>query len=125
MHFESYSHGFLVETDENHHKEYNQPCEWSKILMHSQSLVQTFNVSKITVIRFNPDAWKVADVTTSFPFENRLNELRNVILNCLSAQDMRLAVFHMFYPCATVEDFVVQTEHSVVEEWFTELAKGA
>ncbi len=125
MHFENQRHGFLIEIDEDYHQNYTKTCEWSKILKHSQSLVQTFDLQSITVIRFNPDAWKVAGETRPFAFKNRLNELRNVIVNCLSAQDVRLAVFHMFYPCETVDDFVVQTEHSVVEEWFTELAKSA
>ncbi len=123
LHFAEERHAFIIETDEHFHKEYDQSCEWSKILNHAQSLLQTFDLLYVTVIRFNPDAWKVAGKTTRYSFENRLRRLQEVIEECVSGKyrDRTFTFFQMFYPTDTMDDIVVEASAATVEAWFSKL----
>ncbi len=122
LHFPAASHAFIIETDENCHNEYNNSCEWSKILNHAQSLLQTFDLHNVTVIRFNPDAWKVAGKTVNFSFKDRLELLKSVIERRMASGGGRMfTVFHMFYPVAVAGGGVVESTPETVEARLSEV----
>lgn len=123
-------HAFIIETDENYHKGYEPKCEWEKILNHSQSLHQSFELDKITIIRFNPDVWKVNEITTRFYFKERVKVLHDLIIKSLNSQDNSLYVFHLFYPVETkIENPILknlavrQSSQKEINNWIKELIR--
>ncbi len=98
MLFPTRRHNFLIETDEHHHSSYTEQCEWKKILNHVQSFLQSYDPQKVTVIRFNPDAWKVNGKAVRYKFEDRLTILKGVVAQSLETQESFLEVHHLFYP---------------------------
>ncbi len=128
MYFKKQQHGFLIETDENHHDGYDQDCEWSKLMNHAQSLFQTFDVQKVTVIRFNPDVWKVDGEKVKVDLKDRLAKLKQLIDTCITSQNIIFKMFFMFYPAtaptqgSNIDDLAVhEVKGNRIEDVFSRL----
>jgi hypothetical protein len=86
----------IIEVDEFRHKTYAIDCEWSKLLQHVQSAMQTDGVEQVLFIRFNPDGYKHAqDKRENFP--KRLEKLRQLVQDRIERQNEFMEVYHMYY----------------------------
>lgn len=111
----------IIETDERGHSGYAADCEWSKTLKHAQSALQTDGVANVLFIRFNPDTWMAAGIKKRVSLDERLDVLRETILD-YADQDVKnpLQVMKLYYKSDTAEPVSV-IDNDVVEDWLTKL----
>lgn len=64
------THFIVVENDENQHSQYPKECEITRMYNIEQSLGL-----RTHFIRYNPDAYKVNNITQRIPKKDRMNKL--------------------------------------------------
>ena len=87
----------LVECDENQHRGYNRSCEDGRI----DELLDEIKQGRIIIIRWNPDSFKVDGKKQSILRKDRLESLRDLILNLTTKTDWKpsenILVYYMYY----------------------------
>ena len=100
----------IVENDENRHQGYKIDCEWSKLLQHCHSALQTEDVEQVLFIRFNPDGRGVTDTI----LQQRLQNLVQLIEDRALHSDELLEVYHMYY---NEENDIEKATNEELELW--------
>jgi len=114
---------FIVETDEHNHEDYQISCEWAKALQHGQSGIQTDKIKRVCFLRFNPDVWKVQDVTQTYPFKDRLQDLKNLMETVVAEQTELYTLYHLFYPCNDGSEKIVKVTEEELNHWMEILSE--
>ena len=87
----------LVECDENQHIGYNRSCEDGRI----DELLDEIREGRVIIIRWNPDKFKVDGKRQSIVRKDRLESLRDLILNLTTKTDWKpsenILVYYMYY----------------------------
>lgn len=109
----------IVEVDEFSHKTYTLDCEWSKLLQHCYSAIQTDGIEKIVFIRFNPDGYKGAKVENK-SLEKRFGLLKDLIDQRIEKSESVLEIYHLFYE--GYDEEIEKAESEEIQIWMDYLS---
>lgn len=87
----------IVETDEFRHISYKLDHEWSKLLKHCQSAIQTDGIKQVLFIRFNPDQLDTRQPLNEDALQERFSVLKTLIEDRVENSTNLLEVYQMFY----------------------------
>ena len=110
----------VLEIDEYQHKHENYilRCE----LIRVSRIVEAFGGVPVHIIRYNPDAFKINGVTRRTMLKERLELLKNTLVECFdNGPDLehRIVVQHLFFDQDgdDVKEFVVTTKYKTLEDY--------
>jgi hypothetical protein len=83
----------FTECDENSHMDYDVSCEVSRMMKIQESMVLQGITKPVVWIRFNPDSFKIDDITQKILFNNRAKTVVDFIKKHQPSNDLEIHYF--------------------------------